>query len=182
MLHNVDRRTLLLGVLGAAALAGCGTGGGAPNVPSNNSKVKLPTYREFTGGPKPDLPGTAEGVLDGFLKYPADPIKVAASAPGDGGEVSAFLQTFSPVSPGLNNNTYWQELNKALKVNLKISVVPASEYTQKLTAIVAGDELPDLLHIRNPTFDLPAFLRAKCQDLTPLLAGDAVKEYPFLAN
>jgi len=30
--------------------------------------------------------------------------------------------------------------------------------------------------------NLPAWLKSKCQDLTPYLSGDAVKEYPFLAN
>ncbi|WP_158554003.1 extracellular solute-binding protein [Micromonospora deserti] len=164
------------------ALAGCGTDAGSPTAPNNNAKVKLPTYKPFTGGPKPDLPGTPEGVLDGFLKYPADPIKVTGGAPGDGSTVTTFVQTFSPVSPGASSNRYWQELNKALNIDLKISVVPASEYTQKFTAIVAGDELPDLLHVRNPTIDIPAFLNAKCQDLTPLLAEGAVNEYPFLAN
>ncbi|WP_162907729.1 extracellular solute-binding protein [Allorhizocola rhizosphaerae] len=180
--QHVDRRTLLLGALGAATLSACGTGGSTPNAPSNNAKVKLPTYVPFAGGPKPDLPGTPEGVLDGFLKYPANPLKVTAGAPGDGSAVTAFLQTFSPVAPGVGNNKYWQELNKALNADMKISVVPSSEYNQKFAAIVAGDELPDLLHVRNPSIDVPGFLRAKCQDLTPLLSGDAVKEYPFLAN
>ncbi|HEX6685176.1 MAG TPA: extracellular solute-binding protein [Candidatus Limnocylindrales bacterium] len=179
---HVDRRTLLLGALGAAALAGCGTGGGTPNAPSNNAAVKLPAYIPFTAGPKPDLAGTAEGVLDGFLKYPADPLKVATGAPGDGSAVTAFVQTFSPVAPGLGNNKYWQELNKALNADLKITVVPSSDYIQKFATLVAGDDLPDLMHIRTPAIDIPAFLRAKCQDLTPLLSGDAVKEYPLLAN
>ncbi|WP_117214341.1 extracellular solute-binding protein [Allorhizocola rhizosphaerae] len=180
--YSVDRRTLLLGALGAATLSACGTGGGTQNAPSNNAKVKMPTYTPFTQGPKPDLPGTPEGVLDGFLKYPANPIKVTAGPPGDGSAVSVFVQTYSPVAPGIGTNKYWQELNKALNADMKISVVPANDYSQKFAALVAGDELPDLMHVRTNVVDIPALMKAKFQDLTPFLSGDAVKEYPFLAN
>ncbi len=183
--YSVDRRTLLLGALGAAgaALAGCGTSGGTtPSGGSNNAGVKLPSNIPFTNGPKADLPGNADGVLDAFLKYPSNPISVTAGAPGDGGAVSVFVQTFSPVAPGVSSNKYWQALNKALNADMKISVVPSSDYSQKFAAMVAGDELPDLLHVRTSVVDIPALMKAKFQDLTPFLGGDAVKEYPFLAN
>jgi putative aldouronate transport system substrate-binding protein len=185
--EGVNRRILLRGALGGAALvaggatgvAGCGkrtTSAGT----ANNAAVKLPTYTPFAGGPKPDLPG-APGQLDGFLTYPAQPLKLVSAPPGDGSAVTAFLQTYSPVAPGLGSNRYWQALNQALGVDLRISVVPAGDYNDKFATVVAGD-LPDLLHVRTSVVDVPALLAAKCQDLTPYLSGDAVREYPFLAN
>src|SRR5262245_2567198 len=145
--HQIDRRTLMLGALGAVGagalgvgtLAGCagGGGGGGTGKSNSNAGVKFPTYTPFAGGPKPDLPGTPAGVLDAFLKYPADPAKVTDGAPGDGSAVSVFVQTYSPVAPGLASNKYWQAMNKALNADMQISVVPANDYSQKFAAIVS---------------------------------------------
>ncbi len=183
---SVDRRTLIRGAAGAAAIAATGgtlTGCGKRSTTSaaDNAKVKLPSYIPISNGPKPDLPGTPGKFLDGFLAYPADARKVTSGKPGDGSDVTAFVQTYSPVAPGLASNKYWQGLNDALGVNLKVNVVASSDYTNKFATLVSGD-LPDLLHIRTNAVDIPALLAAKCQDLSPYLAGDAVKEYPFLAN
>jgi putative aldouronate transport system substrate-binding protein len=48
---------------------------------------------------------------------------------------------------------------------------------------VAGGELPDItmIPIGGVIPDLPTFLEAKVQDLTPFVSGDAVKDYPNLA-
>jgi len=50
--------------------------------------------------------------------------------------------------------------------------------------MVAGGELPDILYIATNSVipQFPTFLKSKCADLTPYLSGDAVKEYPNLAN
>jgi putative aldouronate transport system substrate-binding protein len=175
----VPRRNLLLGAAGAAALAACGSRRATST--ANNAAVTLPTYTPVTGGPTPDLAGSPGTLLDGFLTYPANPVTMASGAPGDGSTVTVFVQTYSPVAPGLGSNRYYQQLNRALGVDLRISVVPATDYNDKFAALVAGD-LPDLLHVRTSVVDVPALLAAKCQDLTPYLSGDAVKEYPFLAN
>ncbi|HKT00169.1 MAG TPA: hypothetical protein VJT31_11615, partial [Rugosimonospora sp.] len=181
-LHRIDRRNLLRGAALAGlggALAGCGKR--STTTAADNAAVKLPTYTPLTNGPKADLPGTPGKFLDGYLTYPAKPVSVTSGKPGDGSDVTVFVQTFNPVAPGLDSNAYWQALNRALGVNLKISVVPASDYNDKFAAIVSGD-LPDLFQIRTNVVDVPALLAAKCQDLTPYLSGDAVKEYPNLAN
>jgi putative aldouronate transport system substrate-binding protein len=178
---TVDRRTLLRAGVGAAALTALAACGKQTDTSAGNAGVKLPSYVPFQGGPKPDLPSPGEGMLDGFLKYPAEPVKVAGSPPGDGKPISAFLQTYNPVAPGLDNNKYWQALNKALGADLKVNVVPSGDYPTKFAALSAGD-LPDLLHVRTNVVDVPGLLAAKCQDLSPYLSGDAIKEYPFLAN
>jgi MFS family permease len=53
-----------------------------------------------------------------------------------------------------------------------------------------GDDLPDIIHFPGGlnafvgaagTANLPQFLQTRSADLTPYLAGDAIKDYPFLA-
>jgi putative aldouronate transport system substrate-binding protein len=49
---------------------------------------------------------------------------------------------------------------------------------------MAGDDLPDIMHIYygySLAPNLPSILKAKCADLTPFLAGDAARDYPYLA-
>jgi len=185
----VSRRTMLRGALSAAAFAGvgpilaaCGNASGEGPAESNNSGVLLPSYVPLANGPKPDLPALPDGVLAGFLKYPANPVSVTSGTPGDGSTVSAFVETFAPVASALPQNRYWQALNKALGVSLDMQVVPGANYSDKLNVIVAGSSLPDLTMISGIPPNLPALLEAEFQDMTEFLGGDAVKEYPLLAN
>jgi putative aldouronate transport system substrate-binding protein len=84
----------------------------------------------------------------------------------------------------MDGNAYWQELNKRLNTTLRINIVPQGDYPAKLAVTMAGNDLPDILYIGNRTLTagLPEFLKARCADLTPYLSGDAVKDYPNLAN
>ena len=56
--------------------------------------------------------------------------------------------------------------------------------------MMAGSDLPDAIYMyARPgsastlaaASGVPQFLQAKCEDLTPYLAGDAAKDYPYLA-
>jgi putative aldouronate transport system substrate-binding protein len=188
-MDTVSRRTVLRGALSVAALAGagpvlaaCGSSAGNGPAESSNAGVLMPDYVPLTNGPVPDLPALSNGVLAGFLKYPANPVSVSSGTPGDGSTVSAFIETFSPVAPALSQNGYWQALNKALGVNLDLQVVPGADYSDKLNVLVAGGTLPDLTMISGIPPNLPALLKAEFQDLTPFLGGSAVKDYPNLAN
>src|SRR5262249_31764952 len=67
---------------------------------------------------------------------------------------------------------------------IKMTVVPLAESTLKLSALMAGDDLPDVIHFSqgwNAAPNLPQFAESKCQDLTPYVSGDAIKAYPNLA-
>jgi putative aldouronate transport system substrate-binding protein len=49
---------------------------------------------------------------------------------------------------------------------------------------MSSDDLPDIMHIffgYTVAPNLPGFFKAKCADLAPYLAGDAAKDYPYLA-
>ena len=195
----LNRRTFLrrtsiaaAGVVSYATLAAaCSPAAGpaaapqTPPTPTRPAGLKLPTYVAFTG-PPPDEPGSAQGVQPVYVNYPKNPVKASAAPPARGGEVTALTNTVNAPPPPLEENPAWQEVNRQLGTALKISVVASSDYPPKLNTTIAGNDLPDLVYIYqggpNPVASHLQFLQAKCTDLTPYLAGDAVKDYPNLAN
>jgi putative aldouronate transport system substrate-binding protein len=198
-MQSVSRRRFLemagLGVAGAAALSACvptpgAPGGGAakPGAAAGaGGGVKLPTYIEFSQGPKPDLAGNPQGLDPAFFKFPTNLAKTVTTPPGDGSDVSAIVFLTLSAPPPANENVAWQALGKALNVNLKLDHVSAADYGARVNVVLAGADIPDFIYNQttaNPLgviSGLPGFLRTRCVDLTPHLSGDAVKEYPNLA-
>ncbi|TCO48656.1 putative aldouronate transport system substrate-binding protein [Kribbella antiqua] len=182
----VSRRSFLGGGLAAAAVAVTGTpllagcASDKKNSAAANLAVKLPTYVKY-GEIKPDLPGT-DVVLDGFLKYPANPVKAITDKPGDGQPITFMTNIPGAIPPAEDKNQFWQALNDRLGSELQISMASNDEYPDKFATRVAGGDLPDIINIPTTTVQLPALLKAKAMDLTEQLSGDAVKKYPFLAN
>jgi putative aldouronate transport system substrate-binding protein len=103
--------------------------------------------------------------------------------PASGADITVQTWTQMPPPPPIDQNTFWQEFNKRLGANLKITIVPQGDYQAKLVTTLAGGDLPDILFINSRDVEgLPQFLRARAADLTPYLSGDAVGDYPNLAN
>jgi putative aldouronate transport system substrate-binding protein len=167
---------------GAAAAAQSGLVPG--QLPVSRS-LALPTRVPIQAAP-PDLPGSADGLVDpGYINYPANPFKAVAEKPGSGGDVTVATWTLGPPPAPMDSNALWQEVNKQLGATLKLNINSQVDYQSgKLATIIAGDDLPDILYIAPGTAlnGLPQFLQAKCADLTQYLSGDAVKDYPNLAN
>ena len=190
---RLHRRTALrlAGLGGAASLAvACAPAPVAPvatvaTAPAKPAALQLPTYVAFQG-PPPDQPGDAQGVQPVYIHYPKSPVKSIAAPPGKGSQVTALTNTVNAPPAPMDQNAAWQAVNQQLGSTLNINVVPASDYPAKLAATMAGNDLPDLLFIYQggptPVPSLLQFLQARCADLTPYLAGDAVKDYPNLAN
>ncbi|MGW8955509.1 extracellular solute-binding protein [Streptomyces sp. NPDC055709] len=188
----MDRRSLFkvigVGALAAgtpALLTGCGESSGTTDV--SNSKKALapwPTHVPFAG-PKADLPGDGKtGVRDAFLTYPGKLVTSVADKPGDGSDVTALVITYGTPPAPVETNEFWQAVNKALGVNLKIIAVPANDYPKKLTTLMASGDLPDMVLFGGGAA-LPRqaqFIASQCQDLSEFLGGDNVKAYPNLAN
>ena len=61
-------------------------------------------------------------------------------------------------------------------------IVPVRDRLAEVRRGVAGDTLGDLFNVDGAFAYLPQFLEARAQDLTEYLSGDAILEYPFLAN
>jgi putative aldouronate transport system substrate-binding protein len=164
----------------------------APSVPSAatptaagaaQTRLQLPTHVPAQGVTA-DLPSTADGIDPGFFAYPSDPFKAVPSPPGKGGDVTIMtwnLQT--PLRP-LEENPHWQEINRQVGANLKVTAIGFADYSTKLATTMAGSDLPEVLYIPSGTSiqGFSQFLKTQCADLTPYLSGDAVKDYPNLAN
>lgn len=180
------RRRSVLSAAGAAALsasalpilASCDTGPRKTNTVSSDA-VELPQYIRYEGI-TPELPGTADGLQDGFLSYPSSPVRATTEAPGDGGKVTALVE-LAVAPPAVDRNAYWQELNKRLAVDLQINGAPAASYSQKFATTLASGDLPDYVQIK-PVPRLPEVLASQFQDLADFVAGTEIKQYPFLAN
>ncbi len=179
----IERRALLGGaaLLTAAAVTGCGGDKQADkNSSAVNQAVKLPTYKAFAGV-KADLPGTESGIRPAFLRYPSERPASVPEKPGKGGTYRAMVNIYEPLPPGVDKNAFWQAMNDKLGVDLRLTMAPAGEYGQKLATTLAGNDLPDFMLLYGVP-NLPRLLKAKFADLTEFLSGDAIEEYPNLAN
>jgi putative aldouronate transport system substrate-binding protein len=149
---------------------------------SSSARLQSPTHIPVQGA-KPDLPPTDSGVQAGYLNYPQTLFKSVQQTPGLGGDVTALVVVgLAPGAP-LDQNVAAQALNKALNANMKLTLATSPTYPTQVATTMAGGDLPDLFWLR---FDLtlggiPEFLKSKYADLTPYLAGDAIKDYPNLA-
>jgi putative aldouronate transport system substrate-binding protein len=151
---------------------------------SKNAAGPYPTFIPFTGGPKPDYHSDDQRYDDGFDNYPANPFKAVQEKPGAGGKVDVLIAQYFPPPTPFEQNPSWQAVNKELNANVQMNMVAGADYRTKFTTTIAGDDLPDIMHIwfgYTLAPNLPAFFKAKCADLTPYLAGDVAKEYPYLA-
>src|SRR6266540_5806457 len=169
--------------------APAGTGSSSGAMPATKSGSLIPTYAAFPNKPKPDFPSQGDPYLDGYINFPKNPVKaLPAEAPGQGGTVTAMtIGLFPPPTP-FENNPAWQEINKQLNVDFRMNIVAPGDYEAKLATVMAGNDLPDLLFFYynlqtaiTTVAGVPQFLAAQAADLTPYLAGDAVKDYPNLA-
>jgi putative aldouronate transport system substrate-binding protein len=183
------RSALKAAAVAAAALpaaTACSSGKKKPETGQgeSNKKVKLPTYTPYAGV-TPDLPGTEDGGLPGFLQYPKSPPRAISGKPASGGEMTQLVPITSGLPPTVDKNKYWQEINSRLGMDLKLQMVPDGQgYTDKLTTLLASGDLPDALCIEAPSTqpNIADIAAHELADLSEFLAGDAAKDYPFLAN
>jgi putative aldouronate transport system substrate-binding protein len=198
VLRGATTGLFVSGILGA--LAGCG-GGSSPTTQETSTSTgptsasaasklatsgapgpaaQLPTYRAYAGV-QPDLPGSANGIRPGFLRYPQQRPRSVADTPANGQPLQATVTMYQPLPAGPTKNKYWQAVDDRLGTQLNMDMVPASEYAQRLTTILAGNDVPDFVQIYGIPH-LPDVLEKLFADLTEFLAGDAVNDYPNLAN
>jgi putative aldouronate transport system substrate-binding protein len=169
----------------AAAPAAVAPAAVAPQ-PKGVALGQLPTYVPIqnTVSP-PDLPGSPDGLVSpGWTSYPKQLFQSVKTPPGSGGDITLSLQSNNPPMPPLEQNAQWQAINTAVNARLNVIYIPFADFDPKWASIQASNDLPDVMcTITRPSTPIvPAFLDAKCTDLTPYLAGDAVKDYPNLAS
>lgn len=164
--------------LGTAGVLSSCTSTGASTA-AVGASVALPTYVPITAI-KPDLPGTASGVLDAYFSYPDKLIKTVEKAPGSGKPLEALVITYASIP---TKSTYTDAVAKAINAPVKLNMVPEADYAQRFATTVAGGSLPDwiLIPFADNLPSVGAFLAAECVDLSKYLSGDAVKKYSNLA-
>jgi putative aldouronate transport system substrate-binding protein len=157
----------------------------APAPTSAPAASVLPTYVPLASRPKADYPSQGELYEDGYVNYPSNPNKsTPTEPPGQGSTVTAFVDGLYPPPTPVDQNPAWQEINKQLNATVQFNVVAPGDYTSKLATLMAGGDYPDLINLfggLSAGANVPAFLQQAAADLTPHLAGDAVKTYPNLA-
>jgi putative aldouronate transport system substrate-binding protein len=150
----------------------------------------FPAYLPYKGA-KADYPAEGPQYSDAFDNYPTNPAKIMSEAPGRGGTVNIMSIQLFPPPALLDQNPAWQAVNKELNTTVNFNIVTSADYPVKLGTVMASNDIPDLLYMyARPgsastlaaASGMPQFLQAQAADLTPYLAGDAAKEYPFLAN
>src|SRR5215207_8090906 len=168
----------------AAAPAATTAPAAAAAKPAGGVLSKLPTLAQ-PPMPTPDLPGSGDGLIDpGYFTYPKELIQSVKQTPGSGGPVNLWFWLGGAAVPGMDQNPSWQAVNKAVNATLNVSFIPFADFNVRWSTLQSGNEMPDITvaFTRPDTAILPAFLDARCADLTPYLSADAVNEYPNLAG
>ncbi|WP_420113700.1 extracellular solute-binding protein [Pseudactinotalea sp.] len=183
----MDRRAFLrttgysgLAVALTGALAGCRTGD-ADGVGTSTEAAQLPTFQAADVA-TPDLVGAHEDSLPGFFAYPATPATMYADPVVSGVSMTALTYSFSPVVPALSENEMWQNINDSIGAQIDIIYTPQADYASRFATTIAGGDIPDMVAINPPVQQLPAMLESTFADLSEFLSGDAILEYPSLAN
>lgn len=184
---------ILLEACGSAGAPAAGPSGpsGAPKASTSGGSSVYPTYIPSKGSLKPDYASTGPDNEDGYDAYPANPPSAfTGGPPGSGGPVNILTVAFSPPQTALDQNPAWQAMNKAVNADIRVQLVAQADYQVKLGTVMAGNDLPDIMFLYAPAGSpsalsaapgAPQFLQKEAADLTPFLAGDAAKDYPYLA-
>ncbi len=186
--HAYSRRhfvKIAAATTGSALLAACG--GSSPSTPL----TKAPTVNSL---PQAEITATIKASLNktyfpsgdpnipDVYSVPPPPFQAITNVPGRGGTVKVFTVGYHPPPPTLNQNKYWQGLNKRLNVNWQVIVAQDINYAEKAGALLASGDLPDLFVYLGTAAEHQALQQGAFTDLTSYLTGDSLKQYPNLAG
>jgi putative aldouronate transport system substrate-binding protein len=172
---------------GDGLLSGCSKRAGAQGTATSATTISslMPRYTPIELL-KPDVPGT-ETTPAGYLKYPPRLVRAIATRPGTSGKtIRTMLPYWGPTPPGPGHNAYLDAVNAELGISVNPSVQDGNVYADKLSAVLAARDLPDILCTPSWEVDkIPRFsqaVKALFADLTEHLSGDAVAAYPMLGT
>ena len=183
----IGRRALLQGALGMAGLGvltACGS-----NQQSGAGAACVSTLK-FPPNTPPNRPGQVVSKVPNvplaWTEYPK-PYVTMPNPPGKGETVTTFQILFSAPPAPMENNPWWQGLNKRLNVTIQPTLAPSPDYADKLNTLAAGGTFPDITYInfnQNGLYNGAAFMKTVSQgafhDLTSYLSGDGLKAFPNL--
>ncbi|MBV8718113.1 MAG: extracellular solute-binding protein [Chloroflexi bacterium] len=186
-MNHLHRRDALR--LGGAAVATSLAVACVPSAPAQPTPAAvpasgpLPTYLPPSGGPKPDFLSSDPRITQGFINYPT-PVKAwTAAPPGSGGTLTVFVPAYYPQPTARDQDPTWKAVEQALNSTVNMIITAMADYSTRLQVVMAGNDLPDTIHIVGTVANLisPQFVDSQCADLSPYLSGDAARDYPNLA-
>lgn len=181
---RLDRRGLFGLAAGAAAvtLGGCSGSDAAGEGFGEHSSVDVPAHVD----PAPvegEIVSKVPGVPPGYTTIPSPLPNATDGVPGSGGEFTTFQVNWGAPPRPEAKNAYWQELNKRLGVKYRPSLVPADAYDTKLSTMLAGGTLPDMIFLHTESANVQQAIKdGAFAELSAVLGGDKIKDYPNLAN
>jgi putative aldouronate transport system substrate-binding protein len=173
---------------GGGLLAGCGEGssGGGSATDTDKLSALMPKQKSLSLDIKPDIISTRP-VADGYTSFPTKFADAISEKPGKSGQtIKAITPAWGPAPPGLGQSAYLDAVNAELGVPVDFSIQDGNTYADKLNAMLAARDVPDLLCV--PSWEvakLPRFtdaVKVLFEDLTDFLRGDAIDAYPMLAT
>lgn len=182
MTTTLPRRTLLSMSAATAAVAATAcrsSSGDAPPGADGGSQATPPAHVPF-GDVAPDLAGDDSGVINGYFSYP-DPPVVRDGFPLPRTETFTALLQGDPPSIPPSSNPVYAHFREQAGNDLQDTSIISTEYNDKFQVTIAGGDLPDLVQIVGVP-RLPQLLEKEFTDLTEVLAGDNITQYPALAS
>ncbi|MEW1777563.1 extracellular solute-binding protein [Streptomyces sp. NPDC086777] len=169
---------------GMPLLAACGasdSGSGGGSSAGKGAQKLLPAY--VAGSVvTPDIP-SKNGSAIGFTgKLDLSALKTSVPKKlGKGGKVTVMSPFWG--SPPKQDNPYYDAMNDMIGVDVQWQNQDGNTYDQKLGAVLASSDVPDVVVIPNWNMGgkIPTAIISKFADLGPYLSGDKVKDYPNLA-
>jgi len=183
---RLSRRSLLAaaGAATATAAVGCSSkSGGAASKANDKSKISWPHYVE-----PPTVPDAyvskVKGVSPAYTRLPDTIEKSTDGKPGSDPsmKITSLQITWATPAAPYDKNPFWQELNKRLGVDYRPTFVPADAWKAKFATTLAGGSVPDILMLTRGADSNRAIKDGAVADLSEVLGGDKIKEYPNLAN
>jgi putative aldouronate transport system substrate-binding protein len=167
-----------LQIAGVTSLS-VGLGGAASNVAAANAAA---WQAQATPNAEGIIPSPMPGVPAVYTKYP-EPYASVTEPSGKGGKVRIFWLTDKRIKPR-DDNTWWQELEQRLGVELDIQLIPGAAYGDKIATTIAGGDMPELMQVltllspQQPKF----MLQGAYTDLTEILSEEGRSSFPNLAK
>lgn len=180
------RSTAAVAAGGVALLTACSAGGASTaQGPADAGKVAqevLPAHVPVEVA-EPDFPGV-DGSAPGYLSIPDPLVRAFDEPPGSGGTITAMTPLWGTIPP-TEGNAYFDAVNEAMGTTIEFQISDGNTYGDKLAAVLSSpQDVADWVSI--PTWNEPPrfgqAVEAVFQDLSPHLSGDAVEDYPHLAN
>ncbi|WP_159618355.1 extracellular solute-binding protein [Ruania rhizosphaerae] len=188
---NISRRSLLgvgLTAAGATAfgLTACGSSSGNGGPSGNGSAAgpaTVPTYRAQPLADAEAINSSIPGIRPVYTTRPAEYWQSVEQPPGSGESVTTLQMLWFAPPDALPENPVWQELNERLNVDFQPGYASGENYQQKIATTLASGDLPDIMFLQDGE---PAVQQAITDgafaDLSEVLGGDGVLDYPNLAN